>query len=263
MEFQSLIYEVRDQAAWITLNRPDALNAMNDQVVDELPRALDAAEADQSVRAIVITGKGRAFSAGADLKYVLDILRSGDAEKVRAFMLSAYGLFNRVEATEKVTIAAVNGIAAAGGIELLLACDLAVAAESAKIADAHANYGLLPGGGSSIRLPRKVGPTRAKQLLFTGEFLPARTLLDWGLLNEVVADDALVGAVEALLARLTAKSPLVLRRMKKLVNDGLDSPHEPALRLEMIAWEAHARAEDLKEGLSAFSEKRSPRYSGR
>ncbi len=263
MAYETLTYEKRGRACWITLNRPDALNAISQQVMDDLWVALDAAEADEEVWAAVLTGAGRAFCAGADLKEVLGILGGDDAEAIRAFMNNAYRTFRRVAQFEKPLIAAVNGIAAAGGLELILGCDLVIAAEGAKIGDAHANYGLVPGGGSSIRLPRKIGPTRARQLLYTGEFLPAQTLMDWGLINEVVPDGELTNAVNATLEKMLAKSPVVLRRMKRLVDDGLDAPMDPALRLEMMAWEAHSQSEDLKEGLSAFSEKRTPAYTGR
>ena len=263
MHFETLLYEQRGMACWITLNRPEALNALNGQLIDELGHALDAAEADDTIRAAVLTGAGRAFCAGADLKYVRGILLGDDVEALRSFMVRTGRMFDRVEAFEKPLIAAVNGIAAAGGIELVLACDLVVAVESARIGDAHANYGLLPGGGSSIRLPRKIGPSRAKQLLYTGEFLPAATLHDWGLVNEVVADDALSSAVDTLLDKLVAKSPLVLRHMKQLVDDGLDMPLAPALRLEAAAWEAHGQSADVREGLTAFVEKRTPVYRGR
>jgi len=263
MAYSRIIYETRERAAWITLNRPDDLNCMDDVLCEELCAAIAEAERDDAARAVVLTGAGRAFCAGADLKHVRGILGGGDPETIRRFMAFARDTFARVAACEKPLIAAVNGIAAAGGLELILACDLVIAAESAAIADAHANYGLLPGGGGSARLPRKIGPTRAKYLLFTGEFLPAATLRDWGLVNEVVPDAELTGAAAALAAKLAAKSPLVLRRMKTMVDDGLESTLDAALRLETTVWEGHATAADFAEGLAAFSEKRTPSYTGR
>jgi enoyl-CoA hydratase/carnithine racemase len=258
-----LLYEIRGRTAWITLNRPDDLNCIDGDLAREMVLAVEAAEADDEVRALVFTGAGRAFCAGADLKYVLGILTGEDPEEIRRFMAGAREMFTRIAECEKPVIAAINGIAAAGGCELILACDLAIAGEGVTIADAHANYGLLPGGGGSVRLPRKIGPARAKYLLYTGEFLAAETLRDWGLINAVVPADKLVGEVEALAAKITAKSPLVIRRMKHLVDDGLDSALAVALRAETKAWEAHAWAEDFKEGLTAFSEKRQPDYTGR
>ena len=220
-------------------------------------------EADKDVRALVFTGAGRAFCAGYDLKYVLDIVSRQDPEEIRRFMAGALALSTRIAGCEKPVIAAVNGIAAAGGLELILSCDLAIAAEGVRIADAHANYGLLPGAGGSAMLPRRIGPARAKYLLYSGEFVAAETLRDWGLFNAVVPADKLLGEVEQLAAKITAKSPLVIRRMKHLVDDGLDSSLAVALRAETKAWEAHALAEDFMEGLTAFSEKREPDYKGR
>ncbi|MEC9347559.1 MAG: enoyl-CoA hydratase/isomerase family protein [Pseudomonadota bacterium] len=260
---QDLLYEVRNGAAWVTLNRPNALNAMNQNILDGYAGVIAKAEADPEVKAVVFTGAGRAFSAGADLKYVLSFMGSGDPEKVRTFMRQAYAAFARVSECEKPTIAAVNGVTAAGGIELLLACDLAIAVESAKIGDGHINFGMLPGGGSAIRLPRKIGETRAKYLLYSGELVSARTVCDWGLVTEVVPDDQLVARTEAIVARLTSKSPLAMRLMKLLVDQGLDMPLDRALRTEMEVWEGYSRSHDVVEGLTAFSEKRDPVYTGR
>ncbi|MCZ6859337.1 MAG: enoyl-CoA hydratase/isomerase family protein [Alphaproteobacteria bacterium] len=258
-----LLYEIRGRTAWITLNRPDDLNCIDGDLGREIALAVEAAEADKDVRALVFTGAGRAFCAGYDLKYVLDIVSRQDPEEIRRFMAGALALSTRIVGCEKPVIAAVNGIAAAGGLELILSCDLAIAAEGVRIADAHANYGLLPGAGGSALLPRRIGPVRAKYLLYSGEFVAAETLRDWGLFNAVVPADKLLGEVEQLAAKITAKSPLVIRRMKHLVDDGLDSSLAVALRAETKAWEAHALAEDFMEGLTAFSEKREPDYKGR
>jgi enoyl-CoA hydratase/carnithine racemase len=257
----AVLSEVRNGAMWITLNRPDALNAISPEVVAGIDAALQQAAADESVRAVVLTGTGRAFCAGADLKFLRSDT-SGDVSFER-FLASILAMMDRIETCPRPVIAALNGMALAGGLELVLCCDLVIAARSAKIGDAHANYGLLPGGGSSVRLPRKIGPTRAKYLLFTGEFVPAETLVAAGLVNEVVEDADLVPAVERLVAKLAPKSPLVLRRMKALVDDGLQQAAPTALRLEILASEAHAHSHDMQEGLAAFSEKRKPKFIGR
>ena len=261
MSFQALQYERRGGAVWLWLNRPEALNALSPVLIGELMEACERAETESGIAALVLSGRGRAFCAGADLKHILTA--TDDTEGLRRFVGTALKLMNRIEAFPLPTIAAVNGIAVAGGLELLLACDLVLAADSAMIGDAHVNYGLLPGGGSSIRLPRKIGPTRAKRLLFSGETIPAAEAQAIGLVNQVVPAGELERTVEALVARLAEKSPLTLRRMKRLVDDGLQASHDAALRLEMIAWEAHAHAEDLREGLAAFSQKRKPVYKGR
>ncbi len=256
-----VLVDVRDGAVWITLNRPSALNAITPGVVEGIGRGLDRAERDD-IRAVVLTGSGRAFCAGADLKFVR--AASGlSAVNVSAFLSSVLALMSRLEGFPRPVIAAVNGLAMAGGLELLLCCDLVIAVRGAKIGDAHANYGLLPGGGSSVRLPRKIGPTRAKLLLFTGEAVPAEDLVAAGLVNEVVSGDDLVAATGRLVAKLANKSPLVLRRMKALVDDGLEQPSAQALRLELLASEVHALSADMAEGLAAFAEKRTPRFTGR
>lgn len=253
---------VRDGALWITLNRPDAMNALTPDVLAAIHAALDGAEADATVRAVVLTGNGRAFCAGADLKYVRARADEGVGATDR-FLRQVFETMNRLERFPMPVIAAVNGLALAGGLELVLCCDLVVAARSAKLGDAHANYGLLPGGGGSVRLPRRIGPTRAKYLFFTGEFAAAGELLAAGLVNVVVDDEQLVAATAALASRIASKSPAGLRRMKQLVDDGLEQPVETALRLELLASEAHAHSEDMKEGLAAFAAKRKPVFVGR
>lgn len=258
-----MLYEVRDGAAWVTLNRPDDLNAMDQPIIDGYAEVIKRAENDPDVKAVVFTGKGRAFSAGADLKYVLSFIGEGDVAKTREFMNGAYRAFDAVGRCSKPTIAAVNGVTAAGGVELLLACDIAVGARSAKIGDGHINFGMLPGGGASILLPRKIGETRARYLLMSGELLPAETVADWGLLVDVVDDNQLMPYVEKLVARLASKSPLAMRNMKTLINNGLDMPRDRALQLEAQVWEAYCQSHDVREGLNAFSEKRTPAYKGR
>ncbi|TXL73258.1 enoyl-CoA hydratase/isomerase family protein [Vineibacter terrae] len=257
----AVLSEIRGGAMWITLNRPDALNAITPDVVSRINAAVAQAASDDGVKAVVLTGTGRAFCAGADLKYVRSQVGGGAA--VSGFLDSVLAMMERLETCPRPVVAALNGMALAGGLELVLCCDLVIAARSAKIGDAHANYGLLPGGGSSVRLPRKIGPTRAKYLLYTGEFVPAADLVAAGLVNEVVDDAELTAAVERLIAKLAPKSPLVLRRMKALVDDGLQQPSATALRLELLASEVHAQSHDMKEGLAAFEEKRKPKFLGR
>jgi len=261
MQSQGDVYhEVRGNALWLTLNRPDAMNAINDGVVDGLTDGLDAAAADENIRCVVIRAEGRAFCAGADLKSVQEKTAQGTMNEFVDRLLT---VLNRIEAFPRPVIAAVNGLALAGGLELVLCCDLVIAAKSAKLGDAHANYGLIPGGGGSVRLPRKIGPTRAKYLMFTGEFLDAAELERMGLVNRVVDDDALEDTVTALAARLSEKSPLGLKLMKQLTDDGLDQPKDTALRNELMAVAVHSRSLDWAEGLAAFTEKRKPDFTGR
>lgn len=257
-----LLVQRRGAALWLTINRPDALNALTLGVADALSAGIRRATNDPNVRVIVITGIGRAFCSGADLKVVNASITGADDTDQIAFTARLAALFDEIEATKLPVIGAINGLALAGGLELMLVCDLVVAAESAKIGDGHANYGLLPGGGSSVRLPRRIGPTRAKYLLFTGDLVPARELEATGLVNAVVPDDQLEPAVEALVAKLADKSPLGLSRMKWLINDGLEQPTATAVRLELALSDAHRYSDDMREGLAAFNEKRRPHFSG-
>lgn len=257
----SVIVETSGGAVWITLNRPAALNSITPDIVAGISKGLDRAD-DPDVKAVVLTGSGRAFCAGADLKFVRGEAQ-GDEAAVSRFLNSVLDLMTRIEKFPRPVVAVVNGLALAGGLELVLCCDLVIAARSAKLGDAHANFGLLPGGGSSVRLPRKIGPTRAKYLLYTGEFVAADDLVACGLVNEVVDDADLTPAAERLIAKLAVKSSLVLRRMKTLVGDGLEQPTDVALRNELLANELHALSHDVKEGLAAFEEKRKPNFLGR
>lgn len=263
MNEQPILYAERGSAAWITLNRPEALNAINPDLVSELDAALTRADANEALRCVVITGAGRAFCAGADLKAINGQLAGDAGDFTKGFVTELLAVLNRIERFRLPVIAALNGMALAGGLELVLVCDLVIAAESARIGDAHANYGLIPGGGGSVRLPRKIGPMRAKELMFTGAFVPAAALVDAGLVTRVVADDALNDAVAALVAELATKSPLGLARMKQLVNDGMEQPLATALRLEFTLIEAHAGSADMAEGLAAFEVKRKPKFIGR
>lgn len=257
---------LQGSARILTLTRPRALNAIDEAMVTEFNQVLDAAQADPQCTAIVITGEGRSFCAGADLKAARQRFEaSGGAngdEATRTFVRSVSDLFLRIERFPCPVIAAVQGMALAGGLELVLCCDLVVAADSAKFGDAHANYGLLPGGGGSVRLPRKIGPTRAKKMMLTGDMFSASTMYDWGLVSEVVPDADLPASVANLLERLAAKSPIGLRQLKRLVDEGMQMSAGDALAFEQTVFAEHSQTHDRREGLAAFAERRQPRFTG-
>ncbi|WP_306555177.1 enoyl-CoA hydratase/isomerase family protein [Acidovorax sp.] len=257
-------YEQRGATAWITLDRPDAMNALSGPMCTELLEAIGRIERDPGIRVIVLTGAGRAFCAGADLKGVFEDAGGspGPIDPMTDFLDQVGTMMERLRVCPKPSIAALNGLTLAGGLELAMACDLIIAADSARIGDAHANFGVFPGAGGAAILPRRIGATAAKYLLFTGDTLPAKELVPLGLVNRVVPDADLESEVEKLAARIASKSPLVIRRMKQTVADGLEQPQASALRLERVVLDAHRHSHDIREGLAAFVGKRTPDFKG-
>jgi enoyl-CoA hydratase len=245
----------------ITLNRPAQRNPLDRGSVARLAQIVRRVEADPVARVAVIRGAGGHFSAGGDLKGYVDLYRR--PADFRAFLDEFHGLLNDIEASTKIWIAAIEGYCVAGGLELLLACDIVLAARSAKIGDAHAGFGQLPGAGGSQRLPRAVGPMRARWLMLSAEILAAAEAERIGLVSKVVADDALAGETDALAGRLVAASPLCLRGMKQLVERGMRMPLAEALQMELEYVHDYATtSNDATEGLHAFAEKRRPRFTG-
>jgi enoyl-CoA hydratase len=254
----------RDGAAiWLRLQRPAALNAISTDLLDALNLALDEIEADESVRVVVLTGTGRAFCAGADLKGLANDAGAIDPSRVVEFVGYAGGTIERLAALAHPVIAGVNGLALAGGLELLLASDIVVASTAARIGDSHANYGLVPGAGGSVRLARVVGTQMAKYLALTGEHFPPSSPVLAGLVSEIVEPDELEGRLCELAGTLAAKSPLGLRRMKRLINDAPDLSLQDALAAEQRALHEQCRSADFAEGIAAFAERRNPSYPGR
>ena len=261
MDFKNIIYEKRGPGAWIYLNRPNLMNPLNLEIVEEIGEVLEEVEKDDSIKAVVITGKGKAFSAGADLTFIKQIFETPEGAKVFAQYTRTWErVFNGLENCRVPVIAAVNGMALAGGLELVLICDLVIASEQAKIGDQHANFGLIAGGGGTQRLPRKIGITRAKELLITGDWISAQKAKEWGLVNEVVPADKLEEAASELVNKIASKSAAASRAVKLLVNQGMQTNLTDALRLEQWAVQYHFTGEDVKEGLAAFKEKRKPAF---
>ena len=251
------------ELAVLTLDRPEELNPLDHDTIRALNKALDVLDRDPRIRAIAVTGAGRAFSAGGDMKKYRTLQR--DPLGFPAFLADLHGLLTAIGAAATPVVALVNGIAVAGGIELLLACDFAVAARSARIGDAHLPYGQMGGGGSLTLLPRTVGPSRARELVFTGRLLPAAEAKEWGLVSRVVPDADLLPAGIEIGRGLAARSPLAVANAKRTLNAaywdgtaitaGLRLERETAARYGLTSADAH-------EGLAAFAEKRSPRFTG-
>ncbi|MEN1967865.1 enoyl-CoA hydratase/isomerase family protein [Lentibacillus sp. N15] len=261
MEYQTIVYEKKEEKAWIYFNRPEEMNSLSKMMVNELLLVLEEVERDDSVRVVILSGKGRAFCAGADLKELLtDLDKAPDGHK--GLLDFAGDLFEKLNYLSKPLIAVLNGVTLAGGLEIAMTADIVIASEKAKIGDAHANFGVLPGGGGAVRLPRKIGINRAKYLLFTGEFITAKEMKEYGIVNEVVHAEKLLEATQELADKIASKSPLVLREMKKLVRDGVEQPLNIALKQELLTLKNHTQSYDFHEGLAAFTEKRKPKFKG-
>ena len=252
------LYERHGAAAWIRLTRPDKRNAIDAEMLAGINAGLDRAAGD-GARVVVLTGSGSAFCAGADLAAVGDGL--GDRAAIERLLEDAGKLTLRIEAHPTPVIAAVNGAAVAGGLEFVLACDLVVAAESAVLADGHAKWGLFPGAGSSVRLPRLIGANRARYLLYTGDSLTAQQMYEIGVVNQVVPDDQLEAAVDTMCERVAARSTAGLARMKRIVTAASTLPVADGLALELAEAREHLRSPDVAEGLAAFAEHRRPRFA--
>ncbi len=220
--------------------------------------AINKAESDEGIKVVVIRGAGGNFSAGADLKYLSSILE--EKEQLISFIKQINRAFFCIEDSSLPTIAIVEGYALAGGFELMLCCDFVIAADNAKIGDQHINYALIPGGGGSQRLPRQIGILKAKEILMTGTWLDAYEAEKFGLVNKVASIDKLDDACLGLLESLTTKSPIALKNIKHLINQGLQMNKKNSIDLEEAIFHNHMNSNDAKMGLSAFLNKKSFKF---
>jgi 2-(1,2-epoxy-1,2-dihydrophenyl)acetyl-CoA isomerase len=260
---ETIDLRVEDGAARLTLSRPDSLNAWNEQLGRDLGSALAQVSQDDSARALLITGAGRAFSAGADLKEQRSENESGPPD-LSARLLELYNpAILAIREMPKPVIAAVNGPAVGIGCSLALACDLIVAAESSYFLLAFVNIGLVPDGGVTAILPARAGFARAAEMAMLGERLPAGKALDWGLVNRVVPDEELEAEADALLERLATGPTASYANSKRLLNRRLYAGLADQLDAEAGAQREQGHTADFAEGVAAFVEKRAPRFSGR
>ena len=251
------------QVSCLTLNRPESLNALTPGQRDRIIDLLAGASADPDVRAVVLTGTGRGFCAGADLRGASAAGERVPGDVARVLRLGAQRLIAAVLDCEKPVIAAVNGTAAGLGAHLALACDLVLAAESARFIEVFVRRGLVPDGGGAYLLPRLVGPRRAKELMFFGDALSATEAERLGLVNRVVPDAELDKTAREWAARLATGPTRALALTKQLVNASLDSDRATAFAAEAAAQEINMTTEDAQEGVRSFVERRSPEYQGR
>jgi enoyl-CoA hydratase/carnithine racemase len=252
--YEQLTLGVEDEVAMIVLSRPERLNAMGARLTAELRAALEAVEAG-AARALILTGAGpRAFCTGADLKERASLDDAGRWAHSRAINDCA----NHLARLPIPTIAAINGLALGGGCEITLACDFRLAAQHAEIALPEVGLGIIPGAGGTQRLPRLIGPTRAKELIFTGRRISADLALAWGLVSQVTAAEDLIFAARELAADIARRSPLAVAYAKAAIDVGIESSIEQGLRYETAAIRAALAASDYKIGLAAFATKKDP-----
>jgi len=260
MEFKNTLYEKSEGIATITINRPEVRNALNEETFNEIQARLEDAKNAENIRVIVITGAGdQAFSSGLDLKMIKGV------SSVRATELSRIGqhVFDYIEALEKPVIAAINGYALGGGNELAMACDIRIASENAQIGHTEINVGLIPGWGGTQRLPRFVGKGMAKEMIFTGKRIDAKTAERLGLVNAVVPADQLKARVKELALELSGKPPIAIKLSKALINNSTETRLDVGLGQEAEAFGLVASTEDFNEGVTAFLEKRKPQFKGK
>jgi methylglutaconyl-CoA hydratase len=255
-----ILVEKKGTTAWVTLNRPEARNALSLAVNERLSELEAELEHDDDVRAIVFTGAGdKAFCAGADLKERKGVPASESGPFINAIATA----INDLGAIRKPTICAMNGSAYGGGLELALACDFRIAVEGCEVGLTEVRLGIMPGAGGTQRLPRLIGEARAKEMILLGRRIPIAHALEIGLVNQVVPRDKLVPAVESLLAELAGCAPLSVIHAKSAIERGYGMPLDHALTLERECYDVTLYSHDRDEGLAAFAAGRPPKYEGR
>src|SRR5246127_4195982 len=260
LKLENVLYDKKGPIAYVTLNRPKVLNALNKATIKELRSALEDARDDAAVRGVILTGAGeKAFIAGADI---------GELAQVTAFEAEQSSRFGQkvlelIENLGKPVIAAINGFALGGGCETAMACTIRIAVDSAKFGQPEVKLGLLPGGGGTQRLPRLVGKGRALQLILTGEIISAQEAYRIGLVNEVVPSADLISRAEAILKQVFSNAPIAVKYSLEAVNKGMETSQSEGFALEASFFGLCAGTEDKKEGTSAFLAKRAPQFQGR
>ncbi|MCY4583362.1 MAG: enoyl-CoA hydratase/isomerase family protein [Chloroflexi bacterium] len=260
MTYQTIQFETEGPLGLLTLNRQERLNAISREVTEEMQDLVTRLETDVTIRVLIVTGAGRAFCAGADIKERTENLDNLSLARTSAVISPT---FRRFERLNQVSIAAVNGVAAGGGLELAMACDLRIASSEARMALPELTLGILPGAGGTQRLPRLIGPARAKEMMLFGRFIDAQTALAWGLVNAVSTPGGLLEEARVWAGRLLELPPLSLASIKNAVNVAMDVDLDSGIQYEQRCSAMLALTEDRREGHIAFVEKRAPVFTGR
>ncbi len=256
MEFKNLILKKEDKVGFLSINRPDALNALNSEVLDELDKAIDLISKDEDIYVLLISGEGRAFVAGADIGEMKDL----NSIEARNFANKGLEVFRKIELMEKPVIAAVNGFALGGGCELAMCTDIRIASTKAKFGQPEVGLGITPGFAGTQRLARLVGMGKAKELIFTADIIDANEALKIGLVNHVVEAEDLIDKAMEMARKIVTKSQIAVRYGKTAINRGIDMDLESGMAIERELFGLCFATEDQKEGMAAFLEKRAPEY---
>ena len=257
MEYKNIIFDLKDGIATITFNRPEVLNALNKELLQELSTALDEIEEDEDIRALVLTGAGeRSFIAGADIKE----LAGFNALHAKSFAETGQISLNKFQALPIPVIAAVNGFALGGGCEIALACDFVYASENAMFGLPEINLGLIPGFGGTQRLPRLTGKNMAKEMIFTGKMLSAAEAMEIGIVNRVFPLKSLMDETFKVAGIIASKGKVSLRAAKQAINNGMNVDLGSGCNIEIDAFALCMASKDAKEGTTAFIEKREPNF---
>lgn len=259
MNFENLIYEMSGNIAIIKINNPKSLNALNPSVLADLQSAFEYAGKDTSVQAVILTGEGKAFVAGADIASMSTM----NSQEARAFAQLGLRAFRSIELLEKPVIAAVNGFALGGGCELAMACDIRLASEKAKFGQPEVGLGITPGFAGTQRLSRLVGSGIAKELIFTADIIDAAEAYRIGLVNKVYAPEELMNEAMKLAEKILSKGNLAVSYSKMAINRGLETDMDTAMEVERNLFALCFSTEDQKEGMKAFLEKRPAEFKGR
>lgn len=259
-ECDVLDVEIEDYVCTVTLDRPEAMNSMNGQLVDHLWHTFHSLRHDDDVRVVILTGAGeKAFCAGADLKERRQMSEAETRQRIDDYR----GAFGAVDKLPKPTICAINGYAFGGGLEMALACDIRLVAEETKVGLTETKLGIIPGAGGTQRLPRLVGASKAKELIFTGRRLTGRRAAEIGLASEAYPVDELLEEARALAGEMTDSAPIAVEQAKRAIDAGMQCDLETGLEIESRAYMVTLPTEDRQEGLEAFRDKREPNFEGR